>query len=219
MEFNIRNAVKERCETTFERIANNSPYFNYETFRNELIKETESILEKIKPRVNLSMTTNENDLHIGFDNSIDIISLTQSQVNAAYLFLIETINYLNEFNETLETPPTKTAQRINSSSTQAKDYKKSIWFKTGIPLATGEAFDLYRKYKNDKGHFKKICLELGFKEGDRPYFSETINGTTDNDKNTFANKDKLQKLHKHLAENGLEFGTEFLIKFNAIEPE
>ena len=109
-----------------------------------------------------------------------------------------------------------------SQPTKSEYYKDTIWFKTGIPLATGEAFDLYKKYKKDKGYCKKICLELGFKETDRPYFSETINDNpraTDKNKNTFADKGKLQKLHKHLTENGLEFGAEFLEKYNALELE
>lgn len=104
--------------------------------------------------------------------------------------------------------------------TKAKDYKDTIWFKTGIPLATGEAFELYRKYKNDKGYCKKICLELGFKETDRPYFSETINDqprATDKNKNTFADKGKLQKLYNHLTENNMPFGAEFLKKYDALE--
>jgi len=104
---------------------------------------------------------------------------------------------------------------------KGKDYKDYIWFKTGIPLATGEAFDLYNKYKLDKGHFMRICIDLGFKKSDRPYFSETINdnSSTNSDKNTFANKDKLQKLHKHLTENNLNFGARFLKKYNEIELE
>ena len=112
-------------------------------------------------------------------------------------------------------------QNNNDFKTKVKNYKDTIWFTTGIKLATGEAFDLYRKYKNDKGQFTKICLELGFKESDRTYFSSTISDNKKNitDKNTFANKDKLQKLHKHLTENNLSFGTEFLVKFNEIELE
>lgn len=109
---------------------------------------------------------------------------------------------------------------INNTSTikKADDYKDFIWFKTGIKLATGEAYDLYNKYKLDKGHFTKLCLELGFKESDRTYFSSTINDN-ETDKNTFANKDKLQNLHKHLTENSLPFGAEFLEKYNQIEAE
>ena len=102
------------------------------------------------------------------------------------------------------------------TETKIKDYKDAIWFKTGIKLATGEAFELYEKYKNDKGHFSKICLELGFKKTDRPYFSATIQDNI-SDKNTFANKDKLQKLHKELTEKNLLFGTFFLEKYNQIE--
>jgi hypothetical protein len=101
---------------------------------------------------------------------------------------------------------------------EAKDYQETIWFKTGIKLATGEAYQLYNKYKFDKGHFTKINLELGFKPTDRPYFSDTINDN-DSDKNTFANKDKLKKLHQYIIDNNLNLGTEFLKKFNEIEPE
>jgi hypothetical protein len=100
----------------------------------------------------------------------------------------------------------------------ASEYQDKIWFTTGVKLATGEAFRLYEKYKTDKGHFTKICLELGFKETDRPYFSATIQNN-DTDKNSFANKGKLQKLHKHLTENNLNFGAEFLAEYNKLELE
>ncbi|MBC7525908.1 MAG: hypothetical protein H7239_15915 [Flavobacterium sp.] len=102
---------------------------------------------------------------------------------------------------------------------KVKDYKKEIWFITGIPLATGEAYNLYYKYKEDKGHYTKICLELGFKESVRSFFSSTITDNKNTNNNTFANKDKIQKLHKHLTENHLPFGAEFLNKYNQIEAE
>ena len=112
---------------------------------------------------------------------------------------------------------------LNNTSTtkKYKDYKKENWFLTGIPLATGEAFDLYEKYKGDKGHFTKICLELGFKESDRTFFSTTINDSKKviSNNNTFANSDKLKKLYKHLTENNLPFGAVFLEKYNQIEAE
>ena len=101
---------------------------------------------------------------------------------------------------------------------KANEYKDTIWFKTGLKLATGEAYDLYYKYKLDKGHFTKLCLELGFKVSDRTYFSSTINDN-ETDKNTFTDKSKLQKLYKHLTENDLPLGTEFLEKYNQIETE
>lgn len=107
---------------------------------------------------------------------------------------------------------------VETVSKREKDYKNFIWFNTGVTLATGEAFILYKKYKNDKGHFKKICEELGFKKSDRPYFSATLQDNK-TDKNTFADKNKLQKLHNHLKENNLKFGEEFLKKYNQIEFE
>lgn len=96
MEFNLRNSVIERCKNTFDLIKKNNPYFSYSIFKTELIKESESILDKIKYRVNLTSKTTDEDLKIGFDNSIDIEHLTQSQINAAYYFLIESITYLKE---------------------------------------------------------------------------------------------------------------------------
>lgn len=118
----------------------------------------------------------------------------------------------------IKTEPETIVINDASKTKKVKDYKDFIWFKTGLKLATGEAYELYNKYKLDKGHFTKICSELGFKESDRPYFSETINNN-ETDKNTFANKDKLQKLHMHLIENNLAFGVEFLTKYNQIEAE
>ena len=162
------------------------------------------------------------------ENSKHWLSLTYDLVLKGFSIAgaIDDINlrgaFIKWYNITLnELEPKNDAPELNNNTApkKVKDYKKFIWFKIGLTLATGGAFELYSKYKNDKGHFKKICLELGFKESDRPYFSETINGTTNNDKNIFAEKDKLQKLHKHLTENNMNFGTEFLRKYNQIEPE
>lgn len=99
------------------------------------------------------------------------------------------------------------------------DYENTIWFKTGVKLATGEAFDLYHKYKNDKGHFARITKELGFKESDRTYFSTTIGGNSKSDKNTFANKDKVQKIYNHLKENSLTACSEFQSKYDSFKFE
>ena len=48
----------------------------------------------------------------------------------------------------LRTPtPQQSIPELNSDTTptKVKDYKNTIWFTTGIPLATGEAFDLYSR--------------------------------------------------------------------------
>jgi hypothetical protein len=147
-------------------------------------------------------------------NNFHGITDKESRIFHTNRILLLTKIYFNALNETL-----KIERQFDASKTKkAKDYKDFIWFKTGLKLATGEAYDLYNKYKLDKGHFAKICFELGFKETDRTYFSSTINDN-ETDKNTFTDKDKLQKLHKHLTENNLPFGTEFLEKYNQIETE
>lgn len=129
--------------------------------------------------------------------------------------------------------PEATDLNTTSKTKKPKDYKKHLWFTTGIPLATGEAFELHRKYKGVKGCFERICEDLKIVKG-RPYISTTLNDTKPkevfnkngiklpmriNDKNTFADKDKLQKLHKELTEKNLPFGAEFLEKYNQIETE
>lgn len=160
----------------------------------------------------------EFSLDIVFDNKYDYLIKSWNKI---INFLNETFKLISSNSEPEAIELSNTTQIENiylGQPTKAKDYKNFIWFKTGIPLATGEAFDLYRKYKKDKGHFTKICLELGFKDSDRTYFSSTINDNV-TDKNTFTDKDKLQKLHKHLTENNMNFGTEFLKKHKEIEPD
>ena len=123
-----------------------------------------------------------------------------------------------EKHENLKSVIKKQNDTVNISTSNKTNevykYKDFIWFKAGLKLATGEAYDLYNKYKKDKGHFVKITSELGFKATDRPYFSETINDTTISDKNIFSNSDKLEKLYNHIIENDLNLGNKFLTKYN-----
>ena len=102
MAFNIKEAVKYKCRKAFEIISANNPYFTYQTYKDELKIEIEEWMVKVKPRVNLSKITLENDMKVGFDSSINFADLTQSQINAMYLHFIETLNYFNEAD-----PPTK----------------------------------------------------------------------------------------------------------------
>lgn len=167
------------------------------------------------------------ELIINFENELKTLNNNQFGLNLLHLtadkfrgnFYLTDIDFIENSINKLKNIKTEIIDLSDNVATKkVKDYKECIWFKTGVKMATGEAYALYNKYKLDKGHFIKICLELGFKETDRPYFSDTINDNN-SDKNTFANKDKLKKLHKHLTENGLTFGTEFLKKYNQIEPE
>lgn len=238
--FKISNCLKDIAELFFA-------YHNYDekepVLLNDInfklcdVKDSFESIKEIQQNIDYNISTGDYDIAIKIQKyciplfkEIKLISkrdffidIDKSPLNNEFdgvLKVLENcINYseiqiLKDLKKDNEREPQKTEITIPI----AKDYKNTIWFKTGIKLATGEAFKLYSKYKLDKGHFTKICLELGFKKTDRPYFSDTINNNT-SDKNTFLSNDKLQKLHKHLTENNLPIGAEFLEKYNQIEAE
>ena len=92
-------------------------------------------------------------------------------------------------------------------------------FKIGLKFAIGEPQELYKKYKKEKGHFKMICLELGFKESDRPYFSETLPNTSKSNKNLFNNVTLLKHIAKHCRDLQINMCEDFLEKIKVIELE
>ena len=121
----------------------------------------------------------------------------------------------NEINIRKET--TKTGKgRVLPMLSNVRDVFENLCREAGEVHGTDKIFFGVQSQANTFSRkFQEICLELGFKESDRPYLSATIQNN-DSDKNTFANKDKLQKLYKHLTENNLNFGTKFLEKYNQI---
>jgi len=115
------------------------------------------------------------------------------------------IKLLNEVNE-----------KSNKSDTPKKEFEEYTWFKVGLKFATGEAHKLYDKYKSEKGHFKKITVKLGFKETDRPFFSETINNNTTSNNNIYSNLDKMQKIKTHCTENNIDTCNKFNDALNSL---
>lgn len=99
---------------------------------------------------------------------------------------------------------------------KVKDLTIQKWFKTGIALATGEAFEIYKKIGNLP---TEICRKIGVPESNKTYISATINNLPNKDKNIFNSDDKLKALYKYITENNLKFGTDFLEKYNQIEPD
>jgi len=166
------------------------------------------------------------------------VELDRSPLKVKYDEVLNVLENCIKYNEIqllkdLEKDNEREPQQPEISKPKVKDYKKELWFITGIPLATGEAFNLFRKYKGARGCFERICEDLKIVRG-RPYISTTLSDSKPkevfnrngikmpmkiSDKNTFADKDKLQKLHTYLAENKLPFGAEFLEKYNQIETE
>ena len=98
-----------------------------------------------------------------------------------------------------------------------QNFQNTTWFKVGLLFAKGEVQELYEKYKSERGHFKKITLELGFKATDRPYFSETINNSTDGNKNIYSDLSKMKKIHYHCKKNEILICEDFDKNFNALQ--
>lgn len=93
---------------------------------------------------------------------------------------------------------------------------RTTWFKIGITFATGQAQELYEKYKQEKGHFTKMAIKLGFKETDRPYFSETINNSTIGNKNLYSSPDKLKTIYAYCQVKNIEVCTDFIAQIESI---
>lgn len=136
------------------------------------------------------------------------------QTFATNRLLLLTKIYFNTIKETLKTD-INDPEVIIFDNNEKKDLTTQKWFSTGISLATGEAFDLYRKLGNKP---TAICKNIKVPVSNKPYISSTINDTN-NAKNIFKDTKKLKALHKYITDNGLNFGTEFLAKYNQIEPD
>ena len=93
---------------------------------------------------------------------------------------------------------------------------RTTWFKIGITFATGQAQELYEEYKQEKGHFTKMAIKLGFKETDRPYFSETINNSTTGNKNLYSNPDKLKIIYAYCQVKNIEVCPDFIAQIESI---
>jgi hypothetical protein len=175
----------------------------YESSLNNFLLKQKTLLGKMYNEVNQTQNYIESEIK----RKVKFTETTEQNVYDSYIAFLKL---------------KQTEDNSDSLNKKTKDYKQFVWFKTGIPLATGEAFHLYNKYKDNKGVYAKITKELGFKQTDRTYFSTTIGDfkkAKDSNKNTFACNHKLIKLHKHLVENNLPFGTKFLEKYNEIESE
>ena len=109
------------------------------------------------------------------------------------------------------------AKIINNINKSKKDFSTQKWFEVGIALATGKAFEIFKKQQSKRNtNYTEICRQIKVLTSNKTYIIDTIN---DNDsvKNLFSNKEKLEALHKYLTDNQKEFGTEFLEKYNQIE--
>lgn len=152
------------------------------------VNQTKNYIEsQIKRKVKFTETTEQNV----YDSYIDFLKIKQTEIE------------------------TETSDLSNKN--KPKDITTQKWFKTGIALATSEAFQVYHTIGANRP--TEICRKTGVHESNKTYISATINDSSDNDKNIFNSVKKLKALHKHLTNNNLPFGTNFLKKYNEIEPD
>ncbi len=157
-----------------------------------------------------------------YSNYLTFFESTTSFIQAKYFLYKDLLE--NEI-KNIENE-SKAEQEINNSETSISNKTKMeerIWFKVGILFAKGTPQKLYSKYKNEKSHFKKITLELGFKETDRPYFSQTINNSTkltsNDDKNIYKKYDKMEQIYNYCTSNKINICPQFITQFNQIKPD
>jgi hypothetical protein len=96
-----------------------------------------------------------------------------------------------------------------------ENFVHNTWFKIGLTFAIGQAQELYEKYKEEKGHFSKIAIKLGFKPTDRPYFSQTINNSTRDNKNIYSSPEKLEKIYTYCKVKNIPVCSEFLSQLSS----
>lgn len=104
----------------------------------------------------------------------------------------------------------------NKNEPKYKDFTKYNWFKTGVALATGEAFEIYKQLGANMP--TEICRKIGIPISNKTYISATLTDKN-TDKNIFNSTEKLKALHEYISQNNLNFGAEFLNKYNEIEPD
>lgn len=97
---------------------------------------------------------------------------------------------------------------------KGENYKNEIWFKIGLELANGEAYRL----RKENLSFRDIAKELGFKESDHTYFSQSIGSRSENQKNIYKHLDRLKKIHRHFTENNIDMCEEFLKECTSKHP-
>lgn len=201
-----------------------------EVFTNE-IKEDFDKIKKSELPINYSYSQLIKDIVV-FEIINEILRLLQN--NSKLLNMCYRANYFDEFEirehkefylenyplykklDLMLTPPALEDKKTEMLSVENIEFQQKTIFKVALKFATGEAQDLYNHNKHLRGHFKIICLQLGFKETDRPYFSEMINENT-SPKNLFLNAHLMQYVFKYCEIQKIKICQDFLIKIKQLD--
>jgi hypothetical protein len=120
-------------------------------------------------------------------------------------FLIKKLEHRIE-NCELEPSYKKTESNIETQPVKRRDEDK-LWFKTGIHLANGKAYELY-----DKGLKRgEIATTLGFKRTTGVYFSESIGNSSTRSKNLYTSEKNYLAVYDYCMENNLKICDKFKI--------
>lgn len=81
-----------------------------------------------------------------------------------------------------------------------EEFKTELWFKVGLLFATGEMDKLIIEFSSNATQIAKSLKNKNY----RPYISESISKTNDNDKNIFSKFNKIKKIQNHCIENNIK---------------
>lgn len=95
-----------------------------------------------------------------------------------------------------------------------KNSENLAWFNVGVLFANGEMNQLKIDFNSNATKIAKFKFGEKWKKY-RPYISESINNTTNSDKNIFSNNTKLQEIKEHCLLNKITITPDFT---NKIKP-
>lgn len=107
---------------------------------------------------------------------------------------------------------------IKTQKTKRKKLDKDlIWFKVGLLFATGEINTLKKQFDNNASQIAKHKFKDKW-SGYRPYISNSISNTTNDDKNIFSNNAKLKKIYNYCINSAITMDSNFEDIIHSINP-
>jgi len=210
----MSNIIKELEENRYQSAFREFWYKNPSATENFYIEYRIRIIKEILLEYNKTANFVKGEELDGKELIDGVLTTTKMGTATAYIQFDKELSFLKGKLKQL-----KNSKQPEPKATVKKDIKEQTPFLVGLKFANGEAQELYKKYKGEKGHFKKICLELGFKDTDRPYFSETLNNNRKGIKNIYNKKGTLIQVYNYCTENKIVMCDGFLEKYNQIELE
>lgn len=194
-------------------------YCKFETYKKTYKERLNEFKKKYEDAEEIFFIKNELEVYSKPIQSIETFQrLNTTQFEKLTYSSKKTIWFLEEkarglgFNVVFGQGELKVYKITGFNENQRRNPEDSICFKIGILFAIGEPQKLYKELKS----FKKVALELNFKETDRPYFSETYNNTSSGPKNIYSREKDMQLIYNHCVENNIEMVNDFIDAYKAV---